>query len=277
MTSAVGSLRIALWQCESRPGDVSGNLTRLADVARRAAGRGVDLLITPEMMVSGYNIGVDGARELADPVAGPIARRVNEIARDHALAILYGCPESGDSGLVYNAIRLVDRTGVTIATHRKTHLYGELDRSTVSAGDTAPPVVGLVGLGGLSGLGGWRLGLATCYEVEFPEVVRSLALDGADVVCVPTANMVEFDAVQRILLPARAVESQVFVAYANFCGPEGELTYGGLSEVVAPTGEALAVADRVPEILVVDLDRALLDDSRSRNPYLADRRPDLYP
>ncbi|MFW0795415.1 carbon-nitrogen hydrolase family protein [Gordonia sp. CPCC 205515] len=267
MTADLSKLRIALMQCISQPDDVAGNLTRLAAAAASIAELGARLLITPEMMVSGYNIGADGAHRLADPVDGPIAQRLAAIAREHRLAILYGCPEIDDSGVVYNAIRLVDATGETVATHHKTHLYGDLDRSMVAAGDIAPPVVDL---------DGWRLGLATCYEVEFPEVVRSLAVRDADVICVPTANMVEFDAVQRILLPARAVESQVFVAYANYCGVEGELTYGGLSEVVAPTGEILAIADRAPEILVVDLDRALLEVSRLGNPYLADRRPDLY-
>ncbi|MGV9712171.1 carbon-nitrogen hydrolase family protein [Gordonia sp. NPDC003424] len=260
------SLRIALWQCESRPEEVEENLGRLDDAAGRAAAASADVLVTPEMFVSGYNIGAGGARLRADPPDGPIARRVGEIARDHGVAILYGCPEIGDD-LVYNTIRLVDRDGVQRAAHHKTHLYGDLDREMVTAGDTPPPV---------TELDGWRIAMMTCYEVEFGELVRSAAVRGADLVCVPTANMIEFDAVQHVLLPARGLESQVFVAYANYCGAEGDLTYGGRSEVIAPTGEALAIADRVPEMLVVDLSRDLLDDSRSRNPYLADRRPQLY-
>lgn len=273
MTRNPGVLRIALWQCESHPESVEENLDRLAEALDRAAASSADLLLTPEMMVPGYNIGADGARRLADPVgagrdaAGPIARRVADEARRTGVAVLYGCSEIDADGLVYNVIRLVDQTGAVVVTHRKTHLFGDLDRSMVTPGTTPPPVVDL---------DGWRLGLLICYEVEFAELVRVLAVGGADVVCVPTANMIEFDAVQQILLPARALESQVYLAYANYCGAERDLEYGGLSEVIAPSGEILAVADREPELLVVDLRRDVLDESRGRNPYLADRRPELY-
>ncbi len=260
-------LRIALWQCESRPGQVEENLARLAATAADAVSAASDLLITPEMVVTGYDIGADATHRLADPVDGPVARRVAAIAREHGIAVLYGCPESTADGTVYNAIRLVDRDGEQVVTHHKTHLFGDLDRRMVAAGHTAPPVADLAG---------WRLGLLTCYEVEFPEMVRSLAVRGADVVCVPTANMIDFDSVQQVLLPARALESQVFVAYANYCGTEGDLEYGGLSEVVGPSGAVLAAAGRRPELLLVEVDRAVLARSRSDYPYLADRRPELY-
>ncbi|NWJ69658.1 hypothetical protein HX744_03595 [Pseudonocardia sp. ICBG1122] len=122
---------------------------------------------------------------------------------------------------------------------------------------------------------GWGLGLLVCYDVEFPETVRALALAGADAVLVPTANMLPYDHVPRVLVPARAWENQVYVAYANWCGTEGSLTYGGLSCVAGPAG-AVVRAGRDPELLVAELDRSALAVSRRANPYLADRRPDLY-
>lgn len=267
MTADDGPLRIALWQCEPRPGAPGENLDRLDAAAADAAGRGADLIVTPEMVVPGYDIGAVRARQLADPPDGPIADRVRVIAARHRIAVLYGCAELDPDGSVYNAIRLVDAEGIPSATHHKTHLFGDLDRRMVAPGSARPPVVDCAG---------WRLGLLTCYEVEFPELVRSLALRGADVVCVPTANMIEYDIVQDVLVRARAVESQVFVAYANYCGSENELTYGGRSEIVAPTGDVIAVADRAPDLVVVELDRAALVDSRRRFPYLEDRLPDLY-
>ncbi|MFW0783863.1 carbon-nitrogen hydrolase family protein [Gordonia sp. CPCC 206044] len=259
-------LRIALWQCESRPGSVTHNLGRLAATAAAAAARSADLLITPEMYVTGYAIGAD-ARRLADPVSGPIADAVGAIARTERIAILYGCPQRGSDGAVYNAIHLVANDGKMLATHHKTHLYGELDRRMVEAGSVPPPVVAL---------DGWQLGLMTCYEVEFPELVRSLAVRGAEVVCVPTANMIEFDAVQSVLLPARALENQVYVAYANYCGAEADLTYGGLSEMVSPTGRMVGSAGRSPQLTVVDAVRDDLLRSRAEYTYLRDRRPELY-
>ncbi|MGC4961764.1 carbon-nitrogen hydrolase family protein [Gordonia sp. DT218] len=243
------------------------NLARLDAVLEESARRSVDLLVTPEMVVPGYQLDADAANRLADPPDGAIAEQVRSMARRHRIGVLYGCAERGRDELVYNAIRLVNRAGTAVTTHHKTHLFGDLDRAMVAPGGTMPPVVDL---------GGWRLGLLTCYEVEFPELVRSLAVRGADVVCVPTANMIEYDAVQDVLVRARALENQVFVAYANYCDREGDLVYGGRSEIVAPTGEVLAAADRAPEIVVADLDHSILVESRGRYPYLADRRPDLY-
>lgn len=104
--------------------------------------------------------------------------------------------------------------------------------------------------------------------------MRDLAVRGAEVICVPTANMPEYDAVQTVLLPARALENTVYVAYANYCGVEGDLAYGGLSEGIGPDGRVLARAEREPELLVVDVERKVLDDARERFTYLDDRRSD---
>lgn len=260
------SRRIALWQCESHPGQVEGNLARLDVTAGEAAARGAQLLIAPEMLVTGYAISPEVADRLADPPDGPLAQRVCDIARRRGIAVLYGCVERAADGLRYNAIRLVDRDGAALATHHKTQLFGELDRRMVTPGSVRPPVVEWAG---------WRLGLLTCYEVEFPELVRSCAVRGADLICVPTANMIEYDVVPDVLLPARALESQVYIAYANYCGAEHDLVYGGRSTVVAPTSAVLARADRTPELIVVDLERGMLEQSRGKYLYLRDLRTDV--
>ncbi|MEE4024148.1 carbon-nitrogen hydrolase family protein [Gordonia sp. PKS22-38] len=260
-------LRLALWQCQSAPAGVAENLERLDDAAAQAARHAADLLITPEMMVTGYSLAADEAERLADPEDGPIAARVCEIARRYGVGILYGCVERARDGLLYNAIRLVDRTGKPLATHHKTHLFGDLDRAMVAAGSVPPPVVTVAG---------WRVALLTCYEVEFPELVRSCAVRGADVICVPTANMIEYDVVQVVLLRARALESQVYVAYANYSGAERDLVFGGRSMVVGPAGSVIAEASRTPDMILADTDREVLRGSRETYPYLADRRPELY-
>lgn len=257
-------LRIALWQCVSVADDVEGNLERLERAAVDAAGGGADLVVTPEMYLTGYNIGPGTARRLADPVGGPLGDAVGAIARRAGIAVLYGCAEL-DGSAVYNTVRLVDGNGISLAWQRKTHLFGEVDRQAVAPGSGPAPVIDL---------GGWSLGLLICYEVEFPEMVRDLAVRGAEVICVPTANMPEYDAVQTVLLPARALENTVYVVYANYCGREGDLAYGGLSEAVDPDGSVRARAGRDPELLIVDVERRVLDDARERFTYLADRRPD---
>lgn len=255
-------MRVALLQVEPGSRDVAGNLDRLAD----ACGAGADLVVTPEMYLTGYDIGPDAVRALAEPADGPSAAAVAAIARRTGTAVLYGYPERSGAA-VFNAVALVGPDGARLASYRKTHLFGELDRASFSASAEPPPVIRL---------GDWMLGLLTCYDVEFPEIVRVLALRGADAVLVPTANMLPYDRVPQTLVPARAYENQVYVAYANYVGREGSLTYGGLSCVAGPDGDAVAAAGRGTELLVADLDREVLAASRRANPYLADRRPELY-
>ena len=115
-------------------GDPAGNLALLETTARDAAGAGARLLVTPEMFLTGYAIGADTVRRLAEPSDGPSAREVARIARATGLAVLYGWPEL-DDGSVYNAATLVDRDGHRLSTYRKTHLYQDVDTSSFPPGN----------------------------------------------------------------------------------------------------------------------------------------------
>jgi predicted amidohydrolase len=260
-------LRLAVAQGPGTPGTPSANLAWLERAARAAAGRGAGLLLCPEMFLTGYDIGAEAVRRLAEPVDGPASQAAAEIAREAGIAIAYGYPEAADDGLVYNAAQLLDRTGRRLANHRKSHLFGEFDRSAYAPGDGTPAVAELDGL---------KIGLLICYDVEFPENVRLLALQGVDLVLVPTALMEPYRFIAQALVPTRAYENQVFLAYANRCGQEGTLTYLGASCIAGPDGSELARAGTGEELILADLDPAALMASRRLNTYLADRRPELY-
>ncbi len=260
-------MRIALFQGPFASAGVAANLQRLSTLAVDAAGLGAGLLVCPEMYLTGYAIGPAAVRRLAEPVDGPSAVRAAEIAREAGLALLYGYPELGEGDRVYNSAILIDRHGRTLANHRKTHLYGALDRDAFSAGDGPPTIAELDGA---------KLGILICYDVEFPENVRLLAAAGCELVAVPTANMAPFVFVTDQLVPTRAFENHLFLAYANRCGAEGSLTYVGRSCVVGPDGLDLARAGEGEELLVADLDLARFRSAPPLNTYLADRRPDLY-
>jgi predicted amidohydrolase len=262
-----GEMRIAVFQGPLEGGDVARNLDRLAVAARQAAASGAGLLICPEMFLTGYAIGPAAVAALAEPVDGPSAARAAEIARAAGIALLYGYPERDADGRVYNAALLIDRDGRQLANHRKTHLFGALDRDAFAPGQGPPTVAELDGL---------KLGILICYDVEFPENVRLLALEGVAMVAVPTANMAPYTFVCRALVPARAYENHLFLAYANRCGREGELGYLGQSCIVAPDGTDLARAGPAEEMILADIDPARIVDWRWHNPYLADRRPELY-
>ena len=153
-----------------------------------------------------------------------------------------------------------------MANYRKTHLYGAEEKRLFQPGDS------LV----LAELEGWKVGILICYDVEFPEAVRTLVMAGAELIAVPTALIEPFDIVSRTLIPARAFENQVYVAYAGMCGREGNLGYCGLSCIVGPDGKDLARAGSDPSLLFAEIDPSAISKGRQTNPYLSDRRAELY-
>ncbi|MFJ5299718.1 carbon-nitrogen hydrolase family protein [Pseudomonas sp. NPDC088368] len=260
-------MRVALYQCPPLPLDISGNLQRLNTQAIEAAAEGAALLVCPEMFLSGYNIGAQAARALAQHCDGPAAQAIAAIAQATGVAILYGYPELGAEDQVYNAVQLIDAKGARLCNYRKTHLYGELDKSMFSAGDEHFPVVEF---------NGWKLGFLICYDVEFPENTRRLALLGADLILVPTANMAPYDFVCDVTVRARAFENQCYLVYANYCGSEDEIQYCGLSSICAPDGRQVGLAGLDEALVIADLDRHVMSESQAINTYFKDRRPGFY-
>jgi len=259
-------MRLALFQGPSAGGDVGANLAAIDRAARCAAAEGADLLVTPEMSATGYNIGA-AVSQRAETSVGPLRDAIAQIAVKHGVAIIYGYPERTPES-IYNTASVIGTDGTVLGTHRKTHLYGELDRRAFRPGER---------LVSQFTFDGFTCGLAICYEVEFPEVVRAHADSGTDVLFVPTALMPPFEVVGRIVVPARAYENQMFVVYANRCDVEDGLAYCGLSCVVGPDGADVVRAGAGEEFLVATIDPAALATGRSINTHRADRRGDLYP
>jgi len=255
-------MRIAAWQCQPGLLDVAANLRRLDEACAAAAARQAEVLVTPEMFTSGYGITAAQVAELAEDGGGPTETAVAQIARRHDLAVVFGHPERAAGGGVYNAATLIGPDGLVRGRHRKVHLYGEVDRSLFVPSPRPPAAFDFDGA---------RVGLLICYDVEFPEAVRHLAVDGAAAVLVPTANMTGFEAVQQFVVRSRAYENGCGIAYANYCGADDVFAYSGLSVICGPGGEVLAQASaHDEELLIADL------AGQSAETFLADRRADLY-
>ncbi|WBO67570.1 carbon-nitrogen hydrolase family protein [Streptomyces camelliae] len=258
-------MRTALLQSSGRPGSIAENLKVLDAAAGRAAAAGAALLAAPEMFLTGYAIGDDIGR-LAEPADGESADAIADTAGRHGIAIAYGYPErAGET--VYNSAQLISADGTRLANYRKTHLFGCFERDHFTPGEQ--PVV-------QAELNGLTVGLMICYDVEFPENVRAHALAGTDLLVVPTAQMHPFQFVAESMIPVRAFENQMYVAYVNRVGHEGEFEFVGLSTLAGPDGIARARAGRAEQLVVADADLAFLAASREANPYLKDRRPGLY-
>jgi predicted amidohydrolase len=254
--------RLACLQTAGAPGDLSANLAELANAAAEATGANADLLVTPELFVTGYNIG----SRLSEFHQLDLVAEIAKVARGAGIALLVGAP-LWEAGNCYNVAHLIDADGALIGTYRKTHLFGEFDRATFRAGDRLVWTVPFRGI---------RLAVLICYDVEFPETVRAAAVAGAQLVIVPTALMTPYEATAEVLIPTRAWENQVYLAYVNHDGSEGDLNYVGRSSVVDPFGTKLAAVEHGTQLLLADIDPHLVTEAQRANPYLTDRRTDLY-
>ncbi|MEB3156080.1 MAG: carbon-nitrogen hydrolase family protein [Cyanobacteriota bacterium] len=290
-------LRLALWQGTGAAGTreaVAENLDRLEGVAALAAERGAHLLAFPELYLSGYIVTPELARVLAEPVDGPSLTRVAATARRHGLALACPYPERAQVGgeeRFYDAIALFSAEGQLLRNYRKTHLWGPDEKLCWSRGYALPEEGPAFSVQEVNGL---KVGLLNCYEAEFPELTRRLAVLGADLVVIPTAADAwarlsdgrrtdrPYPDVSRTLLPAHAYENQCFVAYANRCGEEtvegrAMAGYLGNSVVCGPHGDVLLAARPEPTLLVADCVPSDYGDTHPMGTrYLEDLQPDLY-
>lgn len=260
-------MRLAIHQMMSIDRSVAENIAYLEQACADAKSGGADLVIFPEMALTGYNIGADRIRRLAEPRDGAMVQNLVNMAKRNAIGILCGFPEA-DGPRVFNSAVMIDRTGAVLSICRKVHLFGAVDRAAFSAADTLCPLVQF---------DDWSFGLAICYDVEFPELVRAYALAGADAVLVPTANMLPYIGVATRVVPSRAEENEIYVAYANRVGAEGAFEYCGLSCVTGPDGTDLARADDNRGVIFADISKDHLARVRDALSHLKDRRPELYP
>jgi len=250
-------MTITVAQC---PGDLDTPRDRLDWITSElSALPKTDLVLLPELFACGYNIG-DAVTRRAEPRDGPFARAMSDLARRYDTALCYGYAEcAGDT--VHNSALCLDATGRPVANHRKLLLPPGFEADHFAPGRDAT----------LFDLGPFRCGLLICYDVEFPENVRHLAAAGAELILVPTALGAEWGVVSDHLVPARAFENGVFVAYADNSGSQNGLAYFGGSCVAGPRGEVLARTERGPGIAAATLTHAAVASAQERLPYLRDR------
>ena len=260
-------MKIAIWQTAGIPGDKQANLEALAQTASAASAAGAELLLCPECWLAGYNIPED-CHALAEAVDGPSALAISELAKKFGIAIVYGYAErDAATGTIFNSAQAIGPEGASLGNYRKTHLFGDFERGLYRAGEAfAPPFA----------FAGWKIGMLICYDVEYPEAVRSVALAGADLILIPTALTDEYACVPDLIVPARSVENQVFVAYCNHAGMENGLSYLGGSCLTGPDGQAIVSAGRGDALLMAEIDQETLRKAAGTFPYRQDRRPELY-
>lgn len=257
---------LALMQANARVLDVAANCTAVDAAARSAAAEGAAVLVTPELFPVGY--APLRLRAELEPFRLPAMREMlSGIARRHGIGLVYSLPSVTDSGSWHITSTLVDATGAELLNYAKVHLFGDDERAAFSPAEAGPAVVDF---------NGFRTSMVICYDVEFPETVRAAALGGAELLLVPTALAHGFNTVPEVLLRARALESQLTIAYANHSGSEDSCRFLGGSVIAGPDGTLLAAAGAGAELLLAEVSTEAARDARDAVPYLAERRPELY-
>ena len=235
-------VKLALSQALPVDGRVDVAFSQIERALSAAAAAEARLLVLPELLLPGYNR-PDLHATLAQPRDGEWMQRLRQMARHHGCGLVLGWAERAEDK-VYNVASALGPEGELLAHYRKIQLFGAMERQSFARGTEAPPVFDLDGR---------RFGLLICYDVEFPGHVAALAARGAEVLLVPTANPLGYEHVQRALIPARAHESRLIIAYANYTGSEAGLTFGGRSLIVGPDAEPLAQAGLAEALMIVDL------------------------
>ena len=219
-----------------------------------------DLAVFPELFLSGYTTA--GLEDLAVDPDGPEIGRVARVATDHSTAVIVGVPERF-GGAYANSAVYIGRDGTVAGVYRKTHLFGSELGAFVPGHDLL--VVDVEGS---------KVGLMICFDVEFPEVARSLARAGADFLVTISANMEPFGRDHHVFAVARAIENGLPHAYVNQIGPGEEFTFTGGTMAVSADGDLLTEADpAAEEVLFLRLD--LPAKSSLRPDYLNQARPPL--
>lgn len=250
-------LTVGVWQDSGVLEDVAANLAIISRAAAQASRRGVHLLVFPECFLTGY-YNRDRVEQIARQIDRNTFSALRNLAKSNATAILVGYYEIQRSGL-YNSALLVGADGAILANYRKRALYGDWEKSTFLRG-TGPVLVELKGV---------TIAMLICFDIEFPELARECARNGADLIAVPTSLMEPYGHIARHVIPARAIENQMYIAYANRIGAEHELRYVGRSAIYDPRGAALAEAteDR-QELLVATVAKSAVSAARSEFSYL---------
>jgi predicted amidohydrolase len=252
-------LNLVVGQSPADLPDPQARLDWLEQSLRQMRDRHADLLVLPELFLTGYNVG-KGVVTRAEPKDGPAARRIAKLAKDNDIAIHYGYSETCD-GHLYNSAACTGADGRPLGGHRKLVLPPGFEGKHFVAGEACS----------LFRIGQFTIATLICYDAEFPENFRHVVNAGADLVVVPTALAQQWGVVSEKLIPTRAFENGVFVCYANHCGQENGLEYYGGSCIVSPVGEDIARAGGAEEFLHAKLDLRQVSAARKRLPYHVDR------
>jgi len=256
-------IKIAIGQMKVEQADTAANLKKIIRMIHEAADNGANLICLPELAYTGYHVESPVLQELAEPVDGPFVQTLCKIAKERGIYIIAGYAESVDiPGRMYNSAVFIDDKGTTIGNMRKVNAWG-VEKNKFREGDKFPVYDTPLG----------KIGIMICYDIEFPEPARIMALKGAELVFIPAVWSIPAERRWDVDLAGNALFNVFFTAGSN---PVGDGACGK-SQVVGPNGIVRAIASpEEEEILYCDIDLNEVIQTRSVLPYLNDFKEDTF-
>ena len=258
--------KVAVAQMGCRLGNVDRNLATISALAARAAKREADITCFPELAITGYALNVKW-RKYSEPIPGPTANRLAHIAQEFGFYLICGMAErDSKSKRIFDSAVLLNPSGDFVGVYRKVHLW-DTERRYFTPGIRFPVFKTKLG----------TIGIGICYDLEFPEPARAMALQGAEIIFFASAQPSPMGNQVDTYIRSRAGENCVFVAHSNRVGREGRLVFFGQSQIVSPLCRTLARKEKGPGLAVAQLDLRSIYELRERKlPYLHQRIPRVY-
>ncbi len=238
-------LTIALAQLKSSYLKKEENVQTAIKIMEENNQKAIDIVIFPEMFLTGYAI-EGNIEEVAEPVNGSHIQMLAAAARQYEISIIMGFPERAGTAF-YNSAVFIHKDGTIGEVYRKVHLF-EWEKNTFTAGDKAPIIE----------VDGAKLSLLMTFDAGFPEMARIAALKGAEIIVVLAAHVVPYQVYHKIMMSARALENQVFIAVVNKVGIENQSVYFGESAIITPHGDYLNKVEHSEKVIIETIDVTLV-------------------
>ena len=259
-------MKLALIQMDMAFADPGKNFQKAEALVRKAAAGTPDAILLPET----WNVGFypkEGLPALADPQGGRTKALFSALAKELGVNIVAGSVAAAFPDGVHNSAFAFDRSGMCVSRYDKTHLFTPMHEDDFFVKGGGIPAYAF---------DGFACGTEICYDIRFPELTRTLTVNGLDFLFVvsqwPDVRIPQLHA----LLRARAIENQMFVACCNSCGSAPGARFGGRSVVFDPLGNELAAAGTEEETVFADCDTSVVQGIRASINVFRDRRPEIY-
>jgi len=267
-------VKVAAVQMHCVADDRDANVEKALRLIEEAAKDGARVLVLPELFTTGYYCFRERNPELfkqAEPIPGPTTRAVGEVAKEHGLYVVAPVFERAGPGLYYNTAPLIGPDGEVIGKYSKTHIPPRPEEKYYFKPGSRFPVFRTEA---------GNIGMVICYDREFPEPFRIVALNGAELVLVPTVIFPRPKAVVPeswdLVNRTRAFDNGVYAVFVNRAGEEDGMEYFGHSLIINPRGEVLAEAGFDECVITATIDLEGAEVWRRRRAYERERRPEIY-